>query len=87
MGFYVIGLWRGAVNLTLGTTAGHQRRAVTVEHRNTPLGFDMSNFQQVRLDLENVDNVPLLVSLLTAWTAENATEMVHITQDYGEVSL
>ncbi|ODN05210.1 hypothetical protein Ocin01_01491 [Orchesella cincta] len=64
-----------------------------VEHP-TPLGIDMSNraklpigIEQVRPHLENVDNVPLLVSLFTDCTADNTREMIHIMQDYGEVTL
>ena len=47
-----------------------------------PIGIE-----QVRPHLENVDNVPLLVSLFTDCTAENTREMIHIMQDYGEVTL
>jgi len=60
----------------------------------TPLGFDMSNraqlptgIEEVRPHLENVDNVPLLVSLFTDCTPENECEMLNIMQDYGEVTL
>lgn len=41
----------------------------------------------MRPHLENVDNVPLLVSLFTDCTAENSREMIKIMQDYGEVIL
>jgi hypothetical protein len=43
--------------------------------------------EEVRPHLENVDNVPLLVSLFTDCTAENTREMIKIMQDYGEVIL
>ncbi|XP_065826149.1 transmembrane protein 94-like [Oscarella lobularis] len=41
--------------------------------------------ENVRPHLENVDNVPLLVSLFTDCTAAGSCEMVKIMQDYGEI--
>lgn len=41
----------------------------------------------VRPHLENVDNVPLLVSLFTDCVREATQEMMHIMQDYSEVVL
>ena len=38
----------------------------------------------VRPHLENVDNVPLLVSLFTDCTPETSTEMMEIMREYGE---
>ena len=42
-------------------------------------------FVQIRPHLENMDNVPLLVSLFTDCDSSNTREMIVIMQDYGEV--
>ncbi|XP_064610858.1 transmembrane protein 94-like isoform X2 [Liolophura sinensis] len=47
-----------------------------------PRGID-----DIRPHLENVDNVPLLVSLFTDCTQATTCEMVKIMQEYGEVVL
>lgn len=56
------------------------------------VNFDMSNraklprgIENIRPHLENVDNVPLLVSLFTDCSAEATKEMLKIMQSYGEV--
>ncbi|KAL1116220.1 hypothetical protein AAG570_005715 [Ranatra chinensis] len=56
------------------------------------INFDMSNraklprgIEQIRPHLENVDNVPLLVSLFTDCTPATTRQMIAIMQDYGEV--
>lgn len=41
--------------------------------------------QNIRPHLENVDNVPLLVSLFTDCSAEATREMLQIMQTYGEI--
>lgn len=41
--------------------------------------------QNIRPHLENVDNVPLLVSLFTDCSAEATCEMLSIMQSYGEI--
>ncbi|CAN7945281.1 unnamed protein product, partial [Ixodes pacificus] len=41
--------------------------------------------ENIRPHIENVDNVPLLVSLFTDCTPEATLEMVRIMQEYGEV--
>ncbi|KHJ46515.1 ubiquinone biosynthesis protein COQ7 [Trichuris suis] len=41
--------------------------------------------ENVRPHLDNVDNVPLLVSLFTDCTARTTCEMIEIMQEYGEV--
>ncbi|CAH0719577.1 unnamed protein product, partial [Brenthis ino] len=57
-----------------------------------PLNFDMSNraklprgIENIRPHIEQVDNVPLLVSLFTDCTANSVQRMIEIMQDYGEV--
>ena len=46
---------------------------------------DWLDFFQIRPHLENMDNVPLLVSLFTDCDSSNTREMIVIMQDYGEV--
>lgn len=41
--------------------------------------------QNIRPHLENVDNVPLLVSLFTDCSADATREMLGIMQSYGEI--
>ncbi|CAH2106676.1 unnamed protein product [Euphydryas editha] len=57
-----------------------------------PLNFDMSNraklprgIENIRPHIEQVDNVPLLVSLFTDCTASSVQRMIQIMQDYNEV--
>jgi hypothetical protein len=45
-----------------------------------PRGID-----KIRPHLEQIDNVPLLVSLFTDCTPSVTREMLHIMQEYGEV--
>ncbi|XP_072932217.1 transmembrane protein 94 [Epargyreus clarus] len=59
---------------------------------SAPLHFDMSNraklprgIENIRPHIEQVDNVPLLVSLFTDCTASSVHCMIQIMQDYGEV--
>ncbi|XP_061377104.1 transmembrane protein 94 isoform X2 [Danaus plexippus] len=59
---------------------------------SAPLNFDMSNraklprgIENIRPHIEQVDNVPLLVSLFTDCTAGSVHQMIQIMQDYGEV--
>ncbi|XP_052740151.1 transmembrane protein 94 [Bicyclus anynana] len=59
---------------------------------SAPLNFDMSNraklprgIENIRPHIEQVDNVPLLVSLFTDCTANSVHQMIQIMQDYGEV--
>lgn len=60
--------------------------------QSVQVNFDMSNraklprgIENIRPHLENVDNVPLLVSLFTDCSAEATKEMLKIMQSYGEV--
>ncbi|KAF5293602.1 hypothetical protein FQA39_LY03087 [Lamprigera yunnana] len=60
--------------------------------QSAPINFDLSNraklpkgIDNIRPHIENIDNVPLLVSLFTDCTASNTKEMIRIMQDYGEV--
>lgn len=60
--------------------------------QSAPVNFDMSNraklprgIENIRPHLENVDNVPLLVSLFTDCSAEATREMLGIMQSYGEI--
>lgn len=60
--------------------------------QSAPINFDMSNraklprgIDQIRPHLEQVDNVPLLVSLFTDCTPSTTQQMIEIMQDYGEV--
>uniref|UniRef100_A0A1Q3FCQ9 Putative conserved plasma membrane protein n=1 Tax=Culex tarsalis TaxID=7177 RepID=A0A1Q3FCQ9_CULTA len=60
--------------------------------QSAPINFDMSNraklprgIENIRPHLENVDNVPLLVSLFTDCSAEATKEMLKIMQQYGEI--
>ncbi|XP_054717326.1 transmembrane protein 94-like [Uloborus diversus] len=60
--------------------------------QSAPVTFDMSNraklpkgTENIRPHIENVDNVPLQVSLFTDCTAEATREMICIMQEYGEV--
>uniref|UniRef100_A0A1B6CIN0 Cation-transporting P-type ATPase C-terminal domain-containing protein n=1 Tax=Clastoptera arizonana TaxID=38151 RepID=A0A1B6CIN0_9HEMI len=60
--------------------------------QSAPVNFDMSNraklprgIDKIRPHLEQVDNVPLLVSLFTDCTPSTTKEMISIMQDYGEV--
>lgn len=66
--------------------------ASTVTDHSAPIAFDMSNraklpkgIDNIRPHLENVDNVPLLVSLFTDCTPEATREMVKIMQENEEV--
>ncbi|XP_014257141.1 transmembrane protein 94 isoform X3 [Cimex lectularius] len=59
--------------------------------QSAPINFDMSNraklprgIEQIRPHLEQVDNVPLLVSLFTDCTPSTTQEMIGIMQEYGE---
>ncbi|CAK1546990.1 unnamed protein product [Leptosia nina] len=59
---------------------------------SAPLHFDMSNraklprgIENIRPHIEQVDNVPLLVSLFTDCTPRSVQRMIQIMQDYGEV--
>ncbi|XP_046406252.1 transmembrane protein 94 isoform X2 [Ischnura elegans] len=60
--------------------------------QSAPVNFDMSNraklprgIEKIRPHLEQIDNVPLLVSLFTDCTPSATREMLHIMQEYGEV--
>lgn len=60
--------------------------------QSAPINFDMSNraklprgIDKIRPHLEQIDNVPLLVSLFTDCTPDATREMLHIMQEYGEV--
>ncbi|KAI1291918.1 Transmembrane protein 94 [Halotydeus destructor] len=62
------------------------------EAQTAPFSFDIHNraklpkgIENIRPHLEEVDNVPLLVSLFTDCTPETSTEMIAIMQEYGEV--
>lgn len=59
---------------------------------SAPIAFDMSNraklpmgINNIRPHLENVDNVPLLVSLFTDCTPDATREMIKIMQEFEEV--
>uniref|UniRef100_A0A336MG02 CSON001119 protein n=1 Tax=Culicoides sonorensis TaxID=179676 RepID=A0A336MG02_CULSO len=63
-----------------------------ITEQSAPINFDMSNraklprgIENIRPHLENVDNVPLLVSLFTDCSAEATREMLSIMQQYGEI--
>ncbi|GAB6020787.1 hypothetical protein CHUAL_003446 [Chamberlinius hualienensis] len=60
--------------------------------QSAPVAFDMSNraklpkgIENIRPHLQNIDNVPLLVSLFTDCTPDVTKEMIKIMQEYGEV--
>lgn len=60
--------------------------------QSAPINFDMSNraklprgIENIQPHLENVDNVPLLVSLFTDCSAEATREMLGIMQRHGEI--
>ncbi|KAG4070537.1 hypothetical protein HA402_001203 [Bradysia odoriphaga] len=60
--------------------------------QSAPVNFDMSNraklprgIENIQPHIENVDNVPLLVSLFTDCSAEATREMLGIMQSYGEI--
>ncbi|XP_021935663.1 transmembrane protein 94 isoform X3 [Zootermopsis nevadensis] len=60
--------------------------------QSAPINFIMSNraklprgIDKIRPHLEQIDNVPLLVSLFTDCTPSVTREMLHIMQEYGEV--
>lgn len=66
--------------------------ASTNTDHSAPIAFDMSNraklpkgIDNIRPHLENVDNVPLLVSLFTDCTPDTAKEMIKVMQEYEEV--
>ncbi|CAH2037908.1 unnamed protein product, partial [Iphiclides podalirius] len=59
---------------------------------SAPVNFDMSNraklprgIENIRPHIEQVDNVPLLVSLFTDCTPSSVRQMIQIMQDYGEI--
>lgn len=63
-----------------------------ITEQSAPINFDMSNraklprgIENIGPHLENVDNVPLLVSLFTDCSAEATREMLSIMQQYGEI--
>lgn len=60
--------------------------------QSAPVHFDMSNraklprgIDKIRPHIEQIDNVPLLVSLFTDCTPTVIREMLQIMQDFGEV--
>ncbi|KAL7741242.1 hypothetical protein ACLKA6_015128 [Drosophila palustris] len=60
--------------------------------QSAPINFDMSNraklprgIENIRPHLEQVDNVPLQVSLFTDCSAEATRQMLDIMQSYGEI--
>ncbi|XP_017855187.1 transmembrane protein 94 isoform X1 [Drosophila busckii] len=60
--------------------------------QSAPINFDMSNraklprgIENIRPHLEQVDNVPLQVSLFTDCSAEATNQMLDIMQSYGEI--
>lgn len=64
----------------------------TMTDHSAPIAFDMSNraklpkgIDNIRPHIENVDNVPLLVSLFTDCTPEATKEMIEIMQENEEV--
>lgn len=66
--------------------------ASTMTEHSAPIAFDMSNraklpkgIDNIRPHLENVDNVPLLVSLFTDCNPETTKEMIKIMQEEEEV--
>lgn len=66
----------------------------STEDHSTSFNFDMSNrarlpkgIENIRPHLENVDNVPLLVSLFTDCTPPATRTMLTIMQEYTEVSI
>lgn len=75
--------------LNMSTTPSRRTGSTGSEN---PFGFDMSNraklpkgIENIRPHLENVDNVPLLVSLFTDCSPDATKEMIEIMQEYGEV--
>jgi hypothetical protein len=65
---------------------------LTDSEQSAPINFDCSNraklprgIENIRPHLENIDNVPLLVSLFTDCSAEATKEMLNIMQQYGEI--
>lgn len=71
---------------------GGQSLSCLTDSTSVQVNFDMSNkaqlprgIENIRPHLENIDNVPLLVSLFTDCSAEATKEMLKIMQSYGEV--
>nr|XP_053634313.1 transmembrane protein 94-like [Cherax quadricarinatus] len=69
------------------------RVTVSTEH-SASFNFDMSNrarlpkgIENIKPHLENVDNVPLLVSLFTDCTPPATCAMLTIMQEYTEVTM
>lgn len=76
----------------LSPSPSRNTTASTMTEHEAPITFDMSNraklpkgIDNIRPHLENVDNVPLLVSLFTDCTPEATKEMIKIMQEYDEV--
>ncbi|UXI15207.1 hypothetical protein NH340_JMT01150 [Sarcoptes scabiei] len=76
----------------LSPSPSRNTTASTMTEHSAPIAFDMSNraklpkgIANIRPHLENVDNVPLLVSLFTDCTPEATKEMIKIMQEYEEV--
>lgn len=76
----------------LSPSPSHNTTTSTITEHSAPIAFDMSNraklpkgINNIRPHLENVDNVPLLVSLFTDCTPEATKEMIKIMQEYEEV--
>ncbi|KAJ8916114.1 hypothetical protein NQ315_004481 [Exocentrus adspersus] len=72
--------WQSLSNLTEST------------EQSAPINFDMSNraklprgIEKIRPHIEQIDNVPLLVSLFTDCTPSAIREMLQIMQEYMEI--
>ncbi|RWS28155.1 uncharacterized protein B4U80_10848 [Leptotrombidium deliense] len=85
-------LAKEATNLiTTSPSPSRNTESSNADH-SAPITFDMSNraklpkgIENIRPHLENIDNVPLLVSLFTDCTPETTGEMINIMQENGEI--
>ncbi|XP_074599520.1 transmembrane protein 94-like protein l(2)k05819 [Brevipalpus obovatus] len=82
----------GSKSWSNASTSPSHATETTNTDQSAPIAFDMTNraklpkgIENIRPHLEEVDNVPLLVSLFTDCTPETTREMIKIMQENGEV--
>jgi hypothetical protein len=83
---------RTAAELSISPSLSRATESSGTDQSPVPIAFDISNraklpkgIENIRPHLENVDNVPLLVSLFTDCTPDTTVQMIRIMQEYGEV--
>lgn len=83
---------RTAAELSISPSLSRATESSGTDQSPVPIAFDISNraklpkgIENIRPHLENVDNVPLLVSLFTDCTPDTTVQMIQIMQDFGEV--